>query len=470
MKNLIYLLMPLALTSCAQPTKKVWQKPNVLFIIVDDLRPQLASYGHSIIKSPNIDKLASEGVLFSRAYSNVATCGASRASVFSGLRPLWPGRFINYQSRADVDCPGTITLPEIFKNNGYTTVSTGKVFHAKADSRTAWTEKPWAPDISYRITPEAKVTSWVDPASYKLINESGRGPYYECPDVPDTAYFDGQVAEKAISDLKRLSSQANPFFLAVGFIKPHLPFNAPKKYFDLYDKVDIAENRFRPEGLPEQLGNQGEILSYTKIENYNSVEFHQEARKAYYACVSYVDAQIGKVLDALKESGKEENTIVVLIGDHGWHIGEHNFWGKHNTLDNAIHAPMIIKAPGLPVKSVGELVEFVDLFPTVCELAQIPLPGHLQGNSMVSLINGQNQNWKNIVYSEWHGARCVTTPKFSYAEWYEEKNNGANYLFDHTSDPEENVNVVNRAEYSDVVKSHKQLLKELYVQLTDTIK
>lgn len=468
MKKLTILLLLIAGAACSQSADRTIKKPNVLFIFVDDLRPQLGAYDHPQIKSPNIDKLASDGVLFRSAFCNVAVCGASRASVMSGLRPLWPNRFRNYVSRADEDCPDAITLPELFKNNGYTTVSLGKVFHEKNDSRQGWTEKPWRPNISHRISPTDKATSWVDPESYKDVNESGRGPYFECPDVPDTAYFDGQVAEKAISDMKRLQKEGNPFFLAVGFIKPHLPFNAPKKYFDLYDDVDIAENRFRPEGLPEQLKNQGEILSYTGIKDYNSVAFHKEARKAYYACVSYVDAQIGKVLNALKESGMEKNTIVILIGDHGWHIGEHNFWGKHNTLFNAIRAPMIIKAPDLPKKSVNEMVEFVDLYPTICELANIGTPSHLQGKSMVGLINGKDKTWENVVYTEWQGARCVTTPKYSYAVWFEEENKGANYLFDLVLDPQENVNVVDRPEYSEIIKQHQQLLENLYIQLTDT--
>jgi arylsulfatase A-like enzyme len=446
------------------------QKPNVLFIFVDDLRPQLGVYGASQVKSPNIDQLASKGVLFRKAYCNVATCGASRASIMSGLRPLWPTRFTNYMSRADVDCPEATILPQVFSNVGYKTFSLGKVLQVKADNRQAWSEKPWAPNISERISPDEPSTSWLDPESHKNVNESGRGPYFECIDVPDTAYFDGQVASKAVKYIQSLTKEENPFFLAVGFKKPHLPFIAPKKYFDLYDKVDIADNRFRPNGLPEQIVNQGEILSYTGIDNYNSIEFHQDARKAYYACVSYVDAQIGKVLTALKESGKEENTIVILIGDHGWHIGEHNFWGKHNTLNNAIHAPMIIKAPGLSNKSVDELVEFVDIYPTICELANIPLPNHLQGKSMVSLMNGKNEKWKNVVFSEWKGARCVTTPTYSYAAWCQEENKGVQYLFDHIKDPAENTNVADRPEYQKTVQSGKKLLEELYDQLTDTIK
>lgn len=469
MKKLLFLTFLLPFISCTQAKVEKMVKPNVLFIIVDDLRPQLGAYGLEQIKSPNIDKLASEGVLFRSAFCNVAVCGASRASVMSGLRPLWPVRFRNYVSRADEDCPDAITLPELFKNNGYNTVSLGKVFHEKSDSRKAWTEKPWRPSISYRISPDSKATSWVDPDSYTDVNESGRGPYFECPDVHDTVYFDGQVAEKAISDMRRLGQAGNPFFLAVGFIKPHLPFNAPKKYFDLYDDVDIAENRFRPENLPEQLKNQGEILSYTGIKDYNSVAFHKQARKAYYACVSYVDAQIGKVLDELKASGLDKNTIVVLIGDHGWHIGEHNFWGKHNTLFNAIRAPMIIKSPELPKKQLSEMVEFVDIYPTICDLAGLEKPTHLQGKSMVELINGQDKTWENVVYTEWQGARCVTTPGYSYAEWFEEENQGAHYLFNLVTDPQENKNVAELPENAEVVKQHQQLLKNLYIQLTDTI-
>ena len=468
MRNYIVILFVLLL-SCDQSSKHV-NKPNFLFIIVDDLRPQLGIYGHTDIKSPNIDKLATEGLLFNHAYCNVPVCGASRSSLFSGLRPLWPVRFLNFNTRIDKDCPNVITLPELLRNCGYTTISNGKVFHHNNDTEEAWSEPPWRPAVlTARI--EALNSQWVDPSSRKYVNEeSGSGPYFECADVPDTAYFDGQVAEKSVRDLKRMANTGNPFFLAVGFIRPHLPFNAPKKYYDLYDQVKIADNRFTPIGLPKECRGSREILSYSKIGQYNSDDFHHEAKRAYYACVSYIDAQIGKLLDALEETGKADQTVVVLIGDHGWHLGEHNFWGKHNVLENALHTPMIIKIPGMPSKQVDRVVEFVDLYPTLCTLANIEIPGHLQGENMLPMITGEDPGWEDVAFTEWSGARNVTTNRYSYSEWIREKSRGVQMLFDHEKDPEENENIVDHAEYKEVIDSLRGKLNDLYKNINENKK
>lgn len=438
-------------------------RPNFLFIIVDDLRPELGAYGCSEVKSPNIDRLAAEGFLFNRAYCNVPVCGASRASLLTGLRPLWPGRFTSFRSRVDKDSPGTITFPELFRNKGYTTISNGKIFHHNNDQEKAWSEPPWRPQI---LTAKVNVANsqWVDPSSKNYVNEkSGSGPYFESPDVPDTAYFDGQVAEKTVRDLKRLAKADNPFFLAVGFIRPHLPFNAPKKYYDLYSEVSIADNRYFPKDAPKECcGGSGEVLTYAKTEQYNSIDFHHEARKGYYASVSYVDAQIGKVLGALKETGKANNTIVVLIGDHGWLLGEHNLWAKHNVLKQVIGAPMIIKLPGMASKKINQVVEFVDLYPTLCALANIKIPEQLQGENMLPMIKGKDQKWRDMAFVEYGGARNVTTERYSYTEWVKEEYKGDRMLFDHKTDPEENVNVVNRPEYKAVADSLSIKLKQLY--------
>ena len=465
MKGYLLIILTLFLIS-GQSVKRV-NRPNFLFIIVDDLRPQLGVYGHPEIKSPNIDRLAAEGLLFNRAYCNVPVCGASRASLLTGLRPHWPTRFTSFNTRIDKDYPDIISLPEHFRKNQYTTISNGKVFHHNNDEDEAWSEAPWRPAVlSAKI--DVANSQWVDPLSLKTIHkESGSGPYFEGPDVPDNAYFDGQVAEKTINDLKRLAKADKPFFLAAGFIRPHLPFNAPKKYFDLYDKVQIADNRYTPKGLPKECNGSNEIQTYAKIGEYNSDDFHHEARRAYYACVSYIDAQVGKLLDALKETGKADQTVVVLIGDHGWHLGEHNFWGKHNVLENALRVPMIVRIPGIPSKRIDRVVEFVDLYPTLCSIANINLPDHLQGATMLPMIAGKDSGWKDAAISEWKGARTISTQRYAYTEWVNEKSQRTRMLFDHKTDPEENENRIDQPEYRAVADALSRQLHDVYNGMND---
>jgi iduronate 2-sulfatase len=444
-------------------SEKADQKPNVLFIAIDDLRPVLGSYGHDI-HSPAIDQVASEGVQFNRAYCNVPVCGASRASLLTGIRPLFPDRFINYLSWAEKDTPGVLSMPEHFKNNGYTTISIGKVFHHRTDMTWAWSAEPWMPDTFTYI--RYADLNYTDSSSLNYINpRTGAGPYFEASNAPDSLYFDNKVTAKAIKDMKMLAEEGKPFFLAVGFHKPHLPFTAPKRYFDMYENVKIAENRFTPEDLPEQVKNSREIFTYGRLDHYNTLEFHHEARKAYYACVSYIDDLVGEIMSNLKKLGLEKNTIVVIYGDHGWHLGEHNFWGKHNILHNALHCPLIIKAPGMKPGKIQELVEFVDIYPTLCQLAGLEIPSHLQGSSMVNLMTGKPEGWKNIAVCEWSGARTLLTDGYSYSYWFEEKHNNARCLFDHSVDPDENKNVADNTDYKEIINQHQAILDSVYSTL-----
>jgi iduronate 2-sulfatase len=453
----------LALLTFSCSTGNESEKPNVLFIAIDDLRPMLGTYGYDI-HSPAIDQLASEGVQFNRAYCNVPVCGASRASLLTGIRPLFPDRFINYLSWAEKDTPGAISMPEHFKNNGYTTISIGKVFHHRTDMAYAWSAAPWMPDTFTYI--QYADLNYTDSSSLNYINpKTGAGPYFESSNAPDSLYFDNKITAKAIRDLKMLADDGKPFFMALGFHKPHLPFTAPKRYFDMYENVEIADNRFTPEDLPAQVTNSREIFVYGRLDHYNTLEFHYEARRAYYACVSYIDDLVAEIMNSLKELDLEKNTIVVIYGDHGWHLGEHNFWGKHNILHNALHCPLIIKAPGMKPEKVQSLVEFVDLYPTLCQLAGIEIPSQLHGSSMVNLMQGKSDGWKDIAICEWSGARTVLTQDFSYSYWFEEKHGNAECLFDHTLDPQENINVVKDPEYLDVIKEHKAILDSVYSTL-----
>ncbi|MEA3226936.1 MAG: sulfatase-like hydrolase/transferase, partial [Planctomycetota bacterium] len=258
------------------------RKPNVLFIAVDDLRPQLGCYSHEQMISPNIDRLAADGVTFLRSYCQVPVCGASRASLLTGTRPT-PDRFLGYSTWAEKDLPGALSVAEHFKNNGYHTISNGKIFHHRADCKDSWSEDTWHPTGHWR--------NYVLEENQKLNSRKPKsaGPAYECADVPDSAYFDGKVADKGISDLRRLKREDKPFFLALGFLKPHLPFNAPKKYWDMYkpEEIDLADNPFRPKGAPDAaLHNWGELRNYHGIPPKGplSEELARKLVHGYYAC------------------------------------------------------------------------------------------------------------------------------------------------------------------------------------------
>lgn len=437
-------------------------KPNILFIAVDDLRTQLGCYGHTQTISPNIDRVASEGIVFERAYCQMPACGPSRASLMSGIYPFG-NRFKSW--RADRGAPNAIKLGGHFKAHGYHTVCNGKIYHTNSDSADSWSEEPWR---VYDYNTHGKGDwgavhfdkIWLDSESKNHRSDAGRGPYREAADVPDDAYEDGKVAEKSIQDLHRLSKKDKPFFLACGFHRPHLPFNAPEKYYDMYDpsEINLADNRFTITNKPKELRNSNEITRYSQIEGWPDDEnFHREARHSYYACVTYIDTLIGKLMAELKALELEKDTIVVIWGDHGWLLGEHNFWGKHNTLNETLRVPLIIRAPGFEHSRTDALVELVDLYPTLCELADLPKPNShsLDGKSFVPLLENPDLPWKKAVFSEWGTGKAVKTDRYLYTEW----NTGSKMLFDHRTDPYENVNVAGKPENAEIVKELSELLK-----------
>lgn len=463
MKNLRFLLLWLSCICLSFfSMAAIPERPNVLFIAVDDLRPELGCYGKEHILSPNIDRLAREGMLFTNAYCNVPVCGASRASLLSGVRPDI-NRFVDYYTYLDNDMPGTVSLPMHFKNNGYQSLSIGKVFHHQDDGKGSWSEN-WKPEFQN--------TSWLDYQGSENI-KAYNGPLkkampYEKADVNDDQYFDGKIATKAIASLKAFQAGNEPFFLAVGFLKPHLPFNAPKKYWDLYDekKIQLAKNPFAPDNAPVQaFHNFGELRAYLSVPSEGPVPDSLAHRliHGYYACVSYVDAQIGRVLDALKTYGLDENTIVVLWGDHGWQLGEHGLWCKHCNFKNALHTPLIVKVPGVTDGSeCDDLVEYVDVYPTLTDLTGLTSPFHLQGTSMVELLKGNQPDWKQAVFARWHNGETIITSQYAYTEWHQTNSQKvvARMLYDHRCDPEENNNVAEDRNYQKVVDELSRKLKE----------
>ena len=443
-------------------------KMNVLFILADDMRPELGCYGVKEVKTPHLDKFASTGVLFQNAYCNIPVSGASRASMLTGLYPQYPDRFTDFASRASVDCPEAIPVSEWFTQHGYYTVSDGKVFHHIDDHADTWSEPP------YRLHPKGydsywaeynRWELWMNKTSAKSINpKNNRGPFCEWAAVPDTAYADGKLALRAIADLKRLKKVGKPFFLACGFWKPHLPFNAPKKYWDLYDreKIPMADNRYRSEDLPKQVRNSGEIYSYAGTSTPDDIYFLKEVKHGYYACLSYVDTQIGKVLDALDEEGLADSTIVVFLGDHGWHLGEHGFLGKHNLMRHSTHVPLMVRVPGMKKGETKSMVEFVDLYPTLCELCGLPVPGGLDGTSFVPVLKDLKAKTKDFVYVQWGSGKNAVTSNRSYTEWIQQGNVRACMLFDHDVDLKENKNRAKDGAYrSEMLKLSEQLHSKL---------
>lgn len=486
MRNIyLSLLFFSTLTSVAQTNQIKPDKPNILFIAVDDLRPELGCYGKTCIKSPNIDRLANLGVVFKSSYSNYPVCGPSRASLLSGIYP-GKGRFIPWNCSQDIDVPGVVSLPMHFRNNKYQTVSLGKVYNNIEDGKGSW-DIVWKPpktttEWDYQTKEGIRIFEERNIERYRNLNNKDNsnlpkpGPAYEKADVPDVAYDDGRIANRAVEELQKFKNTSQPFFLAVGFMKPHLPFNAPAKYWNRYDDKDIIlpPNNYFPTGAPDCAKfNWSELRNYYNIPHNGPLpdSTAKNLIHGYYACISYVDAQIGKVIDALEELKMAQNTIVVLWGDNGWFLGEHGFWSKHSNLDRGSHVPLIVKVPW---KTRGQassaLVEFVDIYPTLCDLAGLIKPFHLQGKSFVPILENPDRSWKEAVFYRLNDGETILTKTYAYTEWIDPKS-GKSYarmLFNHQTDPEENVNMAELKESTDLIRSLQEKLHN-HIRSRDTV-
>jgi arylsulfatase A-like enzyme len=458
MNRLTYILAVLAVSGLKidqvfagqeKPSKK-----NILFIMLDDLRPELGCYGQSHIKSPNIDKLASEGVVFNNAYCQVPVCGASRASIMTGLRPAGQ-RFWQWDCKAEVDAPDAPTMNSFFKENGYYTISNGKIFHYVDDSKDGWSEAPYLP------TGKFSRFGYLDPENIPKDKGDYRGPAFEGISESDDEYVVGKVLSKSLDDLKKLKEKGQPFFLAVGFYKPHLPFVAPKKYWDLYEKenIQLPPNPVGPVNAPARsLHNFGELRAYSNIPGRGqtgplSIPLSRDLIHGYYACVSYVDALVGRLLAELDNQGLAENTIVVLLGDHGWNLLDHGLWCKHSNYETSLRPAFLMKVPGMEkgLKS-DAIVEFVDIFPSLCELTRLAPPENLAGVSLKPLLSGEKTKVKDYAFSRWYAGHSVISKDFIYTEWWNDKNETLDkMLYDHRSDPGENYNVAGDPGYENIV-------------------
>ncbi len=439
-------------------SKENTTKKNVVFIMVDDLRPELSIYGQDQMITPHIESLAKEGITFNRAYCNVPVCGASRASLLTGVRPT-STRFLDYGARIDEDMPNVPTFAKQFKLNGYYTISNSKILHHPGDAKGSWNEEWWperVPKIGWR--------DYISDENMTLEKNGEHGYPYESPDVLDEAYFDGKTANKTIADLKKLKASGKPFFLAAGFVKPHLPFNAPKKYWDLYsaDEINLPENSIFPKSAPEIANHKwGELRYYKGIPKKGPVpeNIAKKLIHGYYASVSFIDAQIGKVLKTLDELDLRENTIIVITGDHGWSLSEHGLWAKHSNFEVALRVPLIISAPGYQKnKRTNSIAELVDLYPTLCELANIPTPAHVQGISLVNALQNPSKIVNNTAWTRWHNGETLITDNYFYTEWKKNGKSIDKMLYDHTIDPDENRNLAVEESYQNKVDSLSSIL------------
>jgi iduronate 2-sulfatase len=468
----------IALTLFARSEKQpALENLNVLFIAVDDLRPELNCYGNNKIISPNIDRLAQKGVLFERAYCQQAICMASRASIFTGIYPA--SNHLYSCLSVDSLMPGAVTINKHFANAGYEVLGIGKLYHYGEDHREQFGDT-WLNNRTW-VGDQNQGRGYITEESFAQLIDEGRGPAWENADVPDNAYRDGFYADRAIGMLGELKNSEKPFFLGVGFHKPHLPFNAPKKYWDLYDPDEIAtaENPHYPENGSEYgWHNSSELRNYTNIPKDQKplpIDMQKMLIHGYRACVSYVDAQVGRILDALEANGLSENTVVIFWGDHGWKLGEHGMWIKHTNFEIDTRVPVIIAAPGMKqnVKSTS-FAEFVDVFPTLADLCGLEIPQQLHGRSLVPVLTDPAESVRDHAFSIWPSYRAnrrdsekailgysVRTNNYRYTEWIHAHSDELldRELYNHINDPSENKNVISDEQYAEDLPALEALLQ-----------
>jgi len=435
-------------------------KPNVLLICVDDLKPVLGCYGDKVVKTPNIDRLASRSMRFDAAYCNQAVCSPSRNALLTGLRPQTLGIYdlgTNFRQGRQ----NAVTLPQWFKANGYSAQGMGKIFHVghgNTNDEASWSVPYFRGKVVDYALPENKRELSREEAMFDNKSPANlpRGAALENADVPDDTYSDGKVASEAIRRLEAAAKNpGEPVFLAVGFLKPHLPFCAPRKYWDLYktDQFQLPAFRRAPEGAPAYAPTAfGELRNYKDVPDKGEIpeDLQRKLIHGYHAAISYMDAQVGKVLDALDASPLKDNTVIVLWGDHGWHLGDHGMWSKHTNYEQATRIPLLVKVAGQTKGGAsGAMVETVDIYPTLCELAGLKTPEKLDGISFAPLVTGKNAQGErdHVTHVFPRGnrlGRAIRTPTHRFVEW---KTIGAPAdtaeveLYDYAADPLERKNL-----------------------------
>jgi iduronate 2-sulfatase len=493
-------LVWVCLCGCTSANKDA-RRPNVLFIAIDDLRPELGCYGASHVISPNIDRLAESGVVFERAYCQSAVCNPSRASLMTGKYPETIGVLDLGTDLRKVQ-PDVVTLPQHLRTDGYFTASIGKIYHNIFPDEASWDLRqyipgfPFDPDAVYlsqkgQAIQKDRIEQWTKRGRAEQRKDRF-GHYYvkaqatEAPDVADSAYYDGAQTDWAVDQLAKLALQQEPFFLAVGYYRPHLPFNAPSRYWDLYDRAQIPLAT-GPAAAPVQnapgmaINNMRELRGYSDYSNLAhpsasalSVDDQRLLIHGYLASVSYVDAQVGRLLEQLDQLGLAQNTIVVLWGDHGWKLGEHQSWGKMTNYEIDVRVPLLVRAPGaqLAGRRVTASVELVDLFPTLCDLTGAPIPADLEGSSLAPLLK-QDVPWTDAAFSMYlregiwvgpdgqeHIGRSIRTNSHRLVEWRSRASQELTglELYDHKTDPAESRNVAEVPQNAILVEALRERL------------
>ncbi len=442
------------------------KKMNILFISVDDMNNDLGVYGHSLVKSPSIDRLASKGMTFEKAYCQMPWCSPSRSSLLTGLRPN-KTKVMDLQYHFRQELPDIVTLPQLFKNNGYHVARVGKIYHYgnpgdigtnSLDDRVSW---------SVRINPAGldKTSLEPDVTNYTPQNK-GLGAsmaYYSDSKGTDQEHTDGKVADEAIRLLKE--NKNKPFFIAAGFYRPHTPWIAPKKYFDLYNPADITlpvlSEKIQTLYPTHALGSTKPFPNFG-LTNKQALE----CKLAYYAAISFVDSQIGRLLDALEKEGLSNNTIVVFWSDHGYHLGEHGLWFKQSLFEESAKVPMIISVPGIQNQGqyCRKTVELVDIYPTLADLAGLKAPENLDGTSLVSLLKNPKTDWDRPAYTQINRGdvpgHSVRTHLWRYTEWG--FGTEGTELYNEETDPKELHNLASDLRYTKVVEQMKQLLMKIH--------
>lgn len=471
------------------------EPPSVLFIAVDDLRPELACYGVEGLVTPNFDRLAASGTRFDRAYCQQAVCGASRLSIMSGLYPI-STREQTYHVRGwRLRHPELRTMNRHFGHNGFETIGLGKIYHDRTGAGAD--ESGWDQWIKIQERMYADPKNLKHKSTFSVHKpETKLGSFTESLNVPDDQYADGKRTTKTVELLHKLAESKERFFLALGFIKPHLPFVAPKRYWDLYDRkrFSMPSNVGIPQGYPDYAANLSawELKFYYDYQGSMPTDFSGDLNRrllhGYAACTSYIDACLGRVLDALDETGLSENTIVVLWGDHGYRLGDHSSWTKHTNFETDTRVPLLIHVPGKTGgKATRSLVELIDLYPTICELTGIPVPAHCQGQSFATLFDNPDAAHRDSAYSAYPAEAGIPekvasgminappqqTPKmgvghsirfgsYRYTEWRPRLDQAATaaVLTDLESDPGETTNVIEYAEHSEALELARKHLQQ----------
>ncbi len=526
--KMINVFLVLIVLSCQNTFAQIVEeptKPNVLFIIVDDLKPILGCYGDPFVKTPNIDRFAKEGVVFTNTYCQQAVCGPSRASFLTGMRPDYTGVWDLETEMRNIN-PEILSMPQFFKQNGYITAGIGKVFDSRSVDKNidkpSWSIPFYKKSNDYypkemgkakgryrgvKVLEEIEIYEKIGGAKglkgKELSNfiKINAKPSVESLDIPDNAYIDGATVLHSKDILKVLKENAKPFFFAVGITKPHLPFAVPKKYWDLYnrDEIQLAEFRENANNSPlVAYHGAGELYKYADIPpiaSFSDVkggmelpfDKQKELIHGYYASVSYADALIGKLISTLVSLNLKDNTIVTIIGDHGWHLGDHNLWCKHSNFEQATRIPMIFKIPGIKASKTSALAEAVDIFPTLCDATGIKIPEQLQGVSLMPILKEIKSKVKDYAVSQYRRGKnmrtfgySIRTERFRLTLWmkdfyrlYKPFDEGyivSGELYDYDNDPLETENYYNNKEYVSVKKELLDYFAEYAKQQNEELK